>query len=253
MSNKRTLFLLPLLAGFGLLLVWGLLGLPPVGQYLGPYGDVVNAATVPERHVTDAVSAVNFDYRGFDTLGEEFILFTSVMGVLLLLRKHPDEEKESEEVAEQRPPGSPNDAARVLSYVLIGITVLFGLYITTHGHLTPGGGFQGGVIITSALLLLFLAGNTETFKKVIRHQMVETGEAIGAGGFALTGIVGLMLSGALLYNFLPLGQTGSVLSGGTIWLLSVVTGLEVSSGIFLLSTAFLEDALEHFRTGGHKE
>ena len=56
--------------------------LAPFGYVQSQYGDMVNAITVPERHITDAVTAVNFDIRGFDTLGEEFILFTSVMGVL---------------------------------------------------------------------------------------------------------------------------------------------------------------------------
>ena len=73
--------------GFAALFAWGLAGLPEFGHYLGPYGDVVNAITVPERQITDAVTAVNFDIRGFDTLGEEFIMFVSVMGVALLLRK----------------------------------------------------------------------------------------------------------------------------------------------------------------------
>ena len=54
----------------------------------------VNAITVPERHITDAVTAVNFDIRGFDTLGEEFILFTSVLGVVLLMRRQTDEPAE---------------------------------------------------------------------------------------------------------------------------------------------------------------
>ena len=53
---------------------------------------MVNAVTVPERQITDAVTAVNFDIRGFDTLGEEFIMFVSVMGVALLLRKQPSDE-----------------------------------------------------------------------------------------------------------------------------------------------------------------
>ncbi len=69
---------------FGLL-AWGLNALPPIGHYAGPYGDVILAAAKEERHVLNTVAAVNFDYRGFDTLGEEFIFFASVIGVSLLL------------------------------------------------------------------------------------------------------------------------------------------------------------------------
>ena len=64
--------------------------LPPWGFYRGPYGDVIAHLAVYERHATDAVNAINYDYRGFDTLGEEFILFTAVLGVMLLLRREKD-------------------------------------------------------------------------------------------------------------------------------------------------------------------
>ena len=60
--------------------------LPPWGSYRGPYGDVLSNVAVYERHATDVVNAINYDYRGFDTLGEEFILFTAVVGVMMLLR-----------------------------------------------------------------------------------------------------------------------------------------------------------------------
>ena len=56
------------------------LNLPPWGDYRGPYGDVIARLAVYERHATDTVNAINYDYRGFDTLGEEFILFTAVLG-----------------------------------------------------------------------------------------------------------------------------------------------------------------------------
>ncbi|HET9753905.1 MAG TPA: hypothetical protein VFP52_13125, partial [Myxococcales bacterium] len=68
-------------AGLAVALAAAFLRLPPVGSYAGAYGEVLNAVTVGERHATDVVSAVNFDYRGLDTLGEEFILFTSVLAV----------------------------------------------------------------------------------------------------------------------------------------------------------------------------
>jgi len=54
-------------------LAWGFGGLPRFGTFDGAYGQILNHVAVPQRHITDVVAAVNFDYRGFDTLGEEFI------------------------------------------------------------------------------------------------------------------------------------------------------------------------------------
>ena len=87
-------------AGLAALFVWGLAGLPRFGSYPGPYGDFLNSYAVGERKATDIVSAVNFDYRAFDTMGEEFILFASVAGAALLLRKIEEEEDESKEESE---------------------------------------------------------------------------------------------------------------------------------------------------------
>src|SRR2546430_2799878 len=116
-------------AGLAALLLWGMGGLPAFGSYPGPYGDLLNSFAVGERRATDVVSAVNFDYRGFDTLGEEFILFVSVAGAALLLRKieeskadsREDSEREDREAGRAPPPTS--DATRAFGVALVGLTV----------------------------------------------------------------------------------------------------------------------------------
>src|SRR5437588_6030078 len=80
-------------AGLGAVLLIGLGGLPPFGDYKGIYGLLVNRIELPLRHATDIVTAVNFDIRAFDTLGEEFILFASVVGVTVLLRRLRSEDE----------------------------------------------------------------------------------------------------------------------------------------------------------------
>jgi multicomponent Na+:H+ antiporter subunit B len=91
-SGTRRAVFLPAAAVVAAVLVWGLTGLPGFGHYRGPYGLVLNDVAVQERHMTNVVTAVVFDYRGFDTLGEEFILFTSVIAVALLLRSVREEQ-----------------------------------------------------------------------------------------------------------------------------------------------------------------
>jgi multicomponent Na+:H+ antiporter subunit B len=228
----------------------GARGLPPFGHYKGPYGDVINQVAVFERHTTDLVTAVNFDYRGFDTLGEEFILFISVIGVLTLLRHQREETRKEDEVfaRSDHQPGRdappPSETVKVTTLALVGPLVAFGIYIVTHGQISPGGGFQGGVVLATAPLLVYLAGDYKTFKRVASHTIVEVGEAIGAFGYAVVGFLGMIAGGVFLQNVLPLGTTGNINSAGTIAVISATVGLEVAGGFVLMMHAFLEQALE---------
>jgi multicomponent Na+:H+ antiporter subunit B len=209
--------------------------LPPWGQYRGPYGDVISSLSVYQRHATDVVNAIDYDYRGFDTLGEEFILFTSVLGVMLLLRnpKPKPGATESDEGLSK--------TVKVSAGGLFGVTLIFGLYMCTHGQLTPGGGFQGGVIIATALLLVYIAGNLKRFKAITSHPLMEVLEALGAALYALVGVSALVVGLPFLTNWIPLGTTGDVLSSGTIAVISASVGLEVATGFILLSYTYLED------------
>ena len=74
-------------AGLSGLLAWGFAGLPAFGDYHGVYGRLLNRDALGQTHAMSAIAAVTFDYRGFDTMGEDFILFASVLGVALLLRQ----------------------------------------------------------------------------------------------------------------------------------------------------------------------
>lgn len=247
-TGRVTFFLVSGLALLGVLL-WGMRNLPPLGDYRGPYGNVLNSVAVYERHATDVVSAVNFDYRGFDTLGEEFILFTSVLGGVLLLRRQKGEGKDgdgesNEDQSSERNEISPSDAVKVATMALVGPLVVFGIYIVTHGQITPGGGFQGGVILATAPLLVYLGGDFKTFKKIASHTVVELAEAAGALGYVGIGFAGYFLGHAFLKNVFPLGVTGAINSSGTIAAISLATGLEVAGGFVLLLHAFLEQTLE---------
>jgi multicomponent Na+:H+ antiporter subunit B len=211
--------------------------LPPWGDYRGPYGDVIGNLSVFERHTTDVVNAIDYDYRGFDTLGEEYILFTSVLGVMLLLRDPAPSPKlpESDEGL--------SEAVQVSSAACFGLLFLYGLYICTHGQLTPGGGFQGGVIIATAFMLVYVGENLKSFKALTSHPFMEILEAAGASLYAFTGACALLLGLPFLTNWLPLGTTGDVFSSGTIAIISTSVGLEVAAGFILLSYTFLEDIL----------
>jgi len=214
--------------------------LPPWGSYRGPYGDVIARVSVYERHATDVVNAINYDYRAMDTLGEEFILFTAVLGVLMLLRREQVKVNEGEKIDDRI---RLSLTARASAMPALLVTVVFGFYIGLHGQLTPGGGFQAGVILASAPFLLYVCENTESFRRVTSHRALEVIEAAGAGGYAVIGLAALALGVPFLTNFLPLGTTGDVFSSGTIALISACVGFEVTAAFLLAGYAYLQEII----------
>jgi multicomponent Na+:H+ antiporter subunit B len=246
-ERRRLLVFLFGAVGIATIYCAGIRNLPPWGDYRGPYGDVIAQLAVYQRHATDTVNAITYDYRGFDTLGEEFILFSAVTGVMLLLRPETDEKKKSN--GQQQNPASFQDRAalsetvRVLTTAVFGFSLLFGFYIGTHGQLTPGGGFQGGVIVAAAPMLLYVAENFEAFRRILAPHLMEFFEALGAAAYAVVGLAALALGVPFLTNILPLGQTGDVFSSGTIAMISVCVGVEVAAGFMLVTFEYLREIL----------
>ena len=218
------------------LFVWALTGLPAFGDFQGEYGWILNDNAGAERHVTNVVSAIVFDYRGFDTLGEEFILFAAVLGVALLLR---------EARGEREPPRDEvrSDAVRAVGLGLVGPTVLVGLFLVAHGYLTPGGGFQGGGALAAGLVLLYAGGRYRAYRVASPTSLVDAAEGIGAGAFVAVGIAALLTGGLFLENVLDLGTKGTLAAAGTIAVLNVAAGLAVAAAMVLLFHEFIEEVM----------
>jgi multicomponent Na+:H+ antiporter subunit B len=247
--RARTVLGIGSLAGLAALLVWAVAGLPDFGHPRGPYADLAPKIMLDERHVTNAVTGVTFDLRGFDTLGEELILFVAALGATVLLRAQRTEHsvQRAEDAEERRGPGTA-DALRAFGAVLVGPMLLLGIYIVVHGALTPGGGFQGGVILAGALLLVYAAGQVAAVERVRPVSLVEVADAVGAGAYTLVAVAGLVLGVAAMDNVLPTGTAGSLLSGGTVPVLSIAVGVEVTAAVTLILSEFVDQMM--LRGGG---
>jgi len=224
------------------MLVWGFLGMPTFGTYPGPYGDVLNTVAPHERHLPNIISAVNFDYRGVDTLGEEFILFVAVAGITMVLRY--DRERATGDPLPQRhgrAPSQRSEAVRFFSVVGVGVMIAFCTYLGIHPHLTPGGGFQGAAMLAGFTALVFVGLGFDAFHRIAEQSRQELAEAVGAGAYAVIGLATLVASGFFLANVLPLGGEGELFSAGTIPVINAFVGLEVVAGFVLM---FLEFARE---------
>jgi multicomponent Na+:H+ antiporter subunit B len=223
-------------AGLAALLLWAVSGLHSFGEYPGPYGTVLNSVAVDQRHATNVVAAVVFDYRGFDTLGEELILFASVVGVALLLR-----EVRPEQAARQAPDEVESEALRAAGIATAAAMFVLGLYVVAHGYLTPGGGFQGGVVVATAFLLVWLAGRYRSYQRLTPVWAVDFAEGTGAGGYVVIGLAALVVGTAFLHNLLGLGKTGTLASAGSIPMLNLAAALEVAAAFVLLFREFLDE------------
>ena len=227
------------------------LHMPQFGAHALPYGDAINARGVAERHVTNMVSAVNFDYRGFDTLGEEFMLLCAVTGTTVLLRGSRGEQLTAQPGrAGQRPILPRSDAIVLICRMFGGLTVLFGLYVALHAMTTPGGGFQGGVIVASGALLVYLGEGYRGWRRMLRSQALDACEGAGATLYALCGF-GSMLAGApFLQNVLPLGTAGDVFSGGLMLLENAGVAGAVAGGFAVIFLEFMEETRVAGERGG---
>jgi multicomponent Na+:H+ antiporter subunit B len=233
-------------AGLACLFVWAIAGMPSFGANASAYGRFVVNQASSARHVSEAVGVVTLDVRGIDTLGEELILLTAVAAVAVVARRQQqeDEQQQNDEGGNEGfRPLAPSESVRFFGVVFLAVTLLVGLAIVAHGHVTPGGGFQGGVVIASALLLVYLTASLDAFSSTVPSPMLEPAEAIGAGTYLAMGIVGMIISGAYLANVLPFGTSSSIASGGMLVVLNTGIAIEVSAGILLALDDYLRQAL----------
>lgn len=239
MSGLRRAAALAGAAGVAALLVPAVRELPAVGSRIADYGLAVNELGAPLQRVTNLTTAVNFAFRALDTLGEEFVLFTAVCAVAVLLRETRAGEDRPEEanLDVERPP-----AAQWVAPLQVGLLAAVGSSLALYGHLSPGGGFQGGVLLAGALLMLYLGVGFGAFSRVARPRLLEALECAGVAGYVAVGLAGLA-GGSFLANVLPLGTTGSLLSGGAVPVLDVLVALAVGAGLGAIFMEFLQEVV----------
>lgn len=219
------------------------------------YTDVKNVLTMDdyflrngqmETGANNIVTAVVFDYRAFDTLGEGSVLFIVVTSISMLLYGLVKPGKTPDDIFVAHD-GYPLVVSRIITIgalLLLPVIAAFGAYVIIHGHLSPGGGFQGGAILaTGTALLLVSSYMTKNLKST--YKLFSFFETFGLTFFIVIGLAGLGFS--FFYNFLANGNpfffgrtielgsnVGFLNSGGVIPLLSLAVGIEVFSGISII-------------------
>ena len=225
--------------------------MPRFGAHPLPYGDAVNALLPEARHVTNMVSAVNFDVRAIDTLGEEFILLCAVTGIAVLLRGARGEQASAEPGrVDGRPVRPPSETVTLVARLFGVVTWVFGLYVVLHATVTPGGGFQGGVIIASGFTLLYLGEGYGGWRALMKSDFLDAAEGGGAALFALCGFASMVAGAPYLANVLGFGKLGDVFSGGLMLPINLAVALAVTGGFGVLFLEFLEETRVEPEHGG---
>jgi multicomponent Na+:H+ antiporter subunit B len=179
----------------------------------------------------NVVTGILISFRGFDTLGEVAVLFMVAASVGVLLASGPGEKPVSLPASGR----GPSELVRNGAEVVLPLIFLFGAYVIMNGHLSAGGGFQGGAIVASGVMLLMLAYPSGR----IDHGFLSTTESLAGVVYVSLGILGLVFAGGFLdSHILPRGNFGTLLSAGAIPLISALLGIKVGAELSVIIDRF---------------
>lgn len=207
----------------------------PVHQHVAPWYIDKTPSVID---VPNIVTAVLASFRGYDTLGEVFVVFTAGIGVMFLLAHYP-----------HKNPQKPHEGLRhYLIQRLVGRTVipfilLFGFYVQFHGDFGPGGGFQAGALVAAAIILFALLEGTDRAKDVIPSWFLSGMVAGGALLYGGVGVAGMLMGG----NFLDYSVLSSdPVAGQHLGILLIELGVGITVTGVLLSIFFAFASRKHF-------
>ena len=226
----------------GAILVYGSFDMPlfgdpmaPVHQHVAPR--YLNDSLV-EIGLPNVVTSVLASYRGYDTMGEAFVIFTAAIGVITLIGRTSRKAAMSERLEPEKHLSMEGKLIlRVVSKLLIPFIILFGLYVQWHGDFGPGGGFQAGVIVASGFVLYGLIYGLGTLREALPAWTTRIVLALGVILYAGVGVTTMLLGG----NFLDYDVLASTPTGGQhvgIILVEFGVGMAVFGAVVTIFCAF---------------
>jgi multicomponent Na+:H+ antiporter subunit B len=203
-------------------------------QSLSPLAQSYVERVPAELGIPNVITGILLAYRSFDTLGEVAVLFMVAAGVGLIL-KGGGKQPQRVTGKDSRKGVPPSEIVRTGAEVLVPLIAIFSAYIIMNGHLSAGGGFQGGAVVASGTLLFLLANPDRR----VDLQFLSITESVAGLFFIAVGIAGLIFaSGFLDTRVLPLGTFGKFFSGGAVPVLSACLGLKVGCELSVIVDRF---------------
>ncbi len=124
-----------------------------------------------------------------------------------------------------------------ISQLMIPSIFLLGIYVILHGHLTPGGGFAGGILIAGCFVLMVLAYGSDEVKSEVKKWRASFYESVGIFMFWFLAVLGLFQGSYFFYNIIAKidpGQPNQLFSAGIIPLCNIAIGIEVAGALFAI-------------------
>ena len=192
---------------------------------------------VEETGAVNAVAGMILDYRAFDTLGESHVLFTALVIVMLLLKLDSRNTRSRYEDYYRTPqeryyPTEKDPILRRVAMVLGGCILLFAVYVLLNGHIGPGGGFSGGAVLGSGLIILASGLGDETVSRVLTERRFHLTAFLSLSFYSFAKGYVFFTGANGIENRIPKGTPGAILSAGLILPLNIVVGLVVGCTMY---------------------
>ena len=126
------------------------------------------------------------------------------------------------------------DILDVVSRKLAPYMFLFGLYLVTYGDVSPGGGFQGGVVIASGIILLAMAKGADAAEEHFPREKLALSEAVTFALILAAGMGGVLVGAGFLADFVTDSVELALLRAPFIFVLNVLIGVKVAAGVSLI-------------------
>ncbi|WP_233837630.1 Na(+)/H(+) antiporter subunit B [Paraburkholderia sp. ZP32-5] len=214
---------------------WRLIGGYVQLQALRPLAEYYVVRGPLELGAPNIVTGILITYRGFDTLGEVAVLFMVAASVGLLLKEESNVAPETATDEPTPPRRAAGEIVHTGKQLLLPMIFTFGAYVIVNGHLSAGGGFQGGAIVASAVMLMLLARPRST----LNVALLSVVESFAGVFYVCIGLLGLVFAGGFLdARFLPRGEFGAFFSAGAIPLISALLGIKVGAELSVIIDRF---------------
>ncbi|MCD8007486.1 MAG: hypothetical protein LUF68_00840 [Clostridiales bacterium] len=224
--------------------------LPAFGDPNSPVNNEVSQRYIEqgleETGAVNIVAGMILDYRAFDTFGESCVLFVALCCVTILLRADKKEDirlSAREELEDLSYEPQEDNVLQQAARLLVPLIVIFGIYVVLNGHISPGGGFSGGAIIGTGLILYLTAFGVRRTRRFMNERVIKTLTVCALTFYCFAKSYSFYTGANHLESIITTGTPGAILSAGLIVYLNICVGIVVACTMYSFYILFRRGAI----------